>query len=414
MDNPPFHKGHKRNRSTHIPEYFKSKKGKPTHNRQSSSSSLRNTSLPNNRAYFVGNILRKSHIPTGAKQRINHRTYHKIPNNKYLVPTAKSNHPNYAKNIKSTNMAAKQPGTVNDTHGLLRKADDSSHWFETRLVEKKPAKEHRGRIIPPCFGRSTMTVSMPTAMEWPSYTFTLSALNFVNQSTTHYTMNMGLRNKSVIELVKASTKFQYKVMSNQSWKCRTIVWCSDQAGPFNRAMTAHNQQSTTAMEYELTNNMGKMTQPTSSTCIFKWEEQTYNEATDTMASQDRKEINNILKKPTNTKYPSTPFYWKPNDGITTIYDATTTIPGKQHHLLSEMYEDDTWQKGPGLVEYKDNIGRGGEVKTISPNIKFQKNWHMTLIWQPDGDFSGRCLDTSEEDPENTLEVDIIHTVFWNQ
>jgi len=37
-----------------------------------------------------------------------------------------------------------------------------------------------------------------------------------------------------------------------------------------------------------------------------------------------------------------------------------------------------------------------------------------LIWQPDGDFSGRCLDTSEEDPENTLEVDIIHTVFWNQ
>jgi hypothetical protein len=141
MDNPPFHKGHKRYRSTHIPEYFPSKKGKATHKRQSSSSSKRNTALPNNRGHFIGNVLKKSHIPSSAKQNVNHRNYHKIPNNKYLIPTSQPQKHTHPKSFKTPKMTSTKPGTINDVHGLLRKADDSFHFFETRLVKRISARE---------------------------------------------------------------------------------------------------------------------------------------------------------------------------------------------------------------------------------------------------------------------------------
>jgi hypothetical protein len=311
-------------------------------------------------------------------------------------------------------MTSSKPGTINDVHGLLRKADDSSHFFETRLVKRTPAREATRKTYPPTFERSTMEIAMTTENEWPCYTFTLSALNYINQSTSHYNMNMGLRNKSVINLIKATTKFQYKITSDQSWRCRKIVWTSGDPGPFNRAMTGHLQERSTAKEYELVNNMGTMTQTSHNTCNLAWNEPYYTSATETMEEQQNRTITSLLHGPLNTKYPSKPFYWKPSDGVITIYDETTTIPGKQQHLESEMYEDDTWQKGPGLVEYKDNIGRGGIVNQIDTDIKYQKNWHMTLIWQPDGDFSGKPLTKSDTDPKNYLECDIIHTLFFDQ
>jgi hypothetical protein len=269
-------------------------------------------------------------------------------------------------------------------------------------------------MYPLAFERTTMEITMTNKDTWPCYTFTLSSLNYINQSTSHYNMNMGLRNKSIINLIKATTKFQYRITSDQSWKCRKIVWTSGEPGPFNRTMTAHQQQQSMAREYELTNNMGIMRPADNNTCVLQWEEPYFSSTTETMEGSDSKSINSLLHGPLNTKYLSKPFYWKPSDGIITIYNETTTIPGKQQHLESDMYEDDTWQKGLGLVEYKDNIGRGGIVNQISGEIKFQKNWHITLIWQPDGDFSGRPLAKSDADPMNYLECDIIHTLFFDQ
>jgi hypothetical protein len=312
-------------------------------------------------------------------------------------------------------MTSKQTGTVNDTNGLLRKADDSNHFFETRLVERTPATQMERSIIPPGFKRTRLRVAMEEDGKWPSYTFTISALNFVNQITTHYTMNMGLRNKAVIDLVKSKTILNYKVMSDQPWQCRMIVWASGDAGPYNRGLGGHTQLQTTAgFEYELLNHMGTMSKTSHNTCKIDWEETSYTSPQDTMANNIPKRINNLLAGPLNTKYPSTPFYWQVSEGVTKIFECIETIPGKESHLKSQMFKMDTWQKGPGMVEYKDDIGRGGKVTSIGNDIKFQKNWHVTFIWQPEGDFSGSPLPVSKDDPFNWLEVDIIHTLFWNQ
>lgn len=408
MDNTPFRKGHKRNRSTHIPEYFPTKKGKVNHKRQSSSKSNRNTTLPSNRAHFVGRHLQRSRIPSSIKQNPNHRNYHRIPNNKYLIPSTSSGTSN------TRNMTSTLKGTVNDVNGLLNKADESGHFFETRLVERTPPKDVRGKRMPPAFRQARMKISMDKEDIWPCYTFTMSTIGYANQPTTHYNMNIGLRNRSVIDIIKATTKFQYKVMSDQSWKCRMIVWTSNDPGPFNRSSKAHAQETGSGREFELLNNIGEMYKTDHSTCRLKWDEPNYASPQDDMTQIQQKSLNAVLGGPLNTKYPSTPFYWSPNDGIVTLFDTTTTIPGKRQHLESEMYEDDTWQKGPGMVEYKDTIGRGGVVTSISQDIKHQKNWHMTLIWQPEGRFSGEPLPISEDNPNNTMELDIIHTVFWKQ
>ena len=195
---------------------------------------------------------------------------------------------------------------------------------------------------------------------------------------------MGLRHKTIIDLEKSNTSFIYEVNSNQSWQYHQIVWCSTEAGPFNRVNLVSRQTPKEGEEYELTDYMGYMMATGDVTCEFKWQEEYFNNPEDEMANRVEKSLPNLLHGPLNTKYPATPFYWRPSDGVNIIYNNTITILGKPQHLDSIVFKDDTWQKGPGLVEYIDDIGRGGKIKTIGNNVKFRKNWHMTLIWQPDG------------------------------
>jgi hypothetical protein len=412
----PFKKTHKRHRSTDVSDFLANKKNKSLHHRNSSSTSNRNTSLPTNRLLFNKNRSYKQNIPKGLGQNVNRSDYFRIPHNKYLRPQSKSiantTIKNYEKSKMSTSTAT---GDINSNHGLLRKADDGSHFYETKLVTKIPGQEDaKGNHIPPRFQRSTIKIAMENENEWPSYTFSLHSLNYVNQATTHYNMNMGLRNKPIIELKKADTVFEYEVRSDQAWTCRQIVWCSTTGGPFNRYLTPHRGHPTSGEEYELCNFTGSLTQTGDRTCQFEWKEKVFMNAQDTMAMENTKLLPNLLNGPLNTKYPSKPFYWSPSDGVSVIYDNTTTIPGKPQHLQSYMFIDRTWQKGPGLVEYTDEIGRGGRISSIGRDIKYGKNWHMTLIWQPEGRFSGKELPLDTDNPENYLELDIIHTLFWNQ
>ena len=65
-------------------------------------------------------------------------------------------------------MMSHQAGTVNDSHGLLYKADYATHWYETKLVTKTGAKTIQNRTIKAGFERSTIKISMKEENKWPT------------------------------------------------------------------------------------------------------------------------------------------------------------------------------------------------------------------------------------------------------
>ena len=150
---------------------------------------------------------------------------------------------------------------------------------------------------PPTFKRSTMKISMEEDFKWPSYTFSLHSLNFAAQQGTHYSINMGLCHKTIIDLEKSNTTFQYKITSNQSWSCRQIVWCATEAGPFNRATTAARTTIKPGFKYKLTDYIGTLEQTGEVTCTFNWKEQVLGNMADEMGSSITKTLPNLLHGP---------------------------------------------------------------------------------------------------------------------
>jgi hypothetical protein len=353
-----------------------------------------------------------SKIPRGVKQNVNHRNYLRIPNNKYQRIRQIDGPPTSNLKKQNNNMTSEITGNVNDQHGLLKKADHSAHFFETRLV--KPWNVFNGKKTMPKFERTTMKIAMENKNQWPSYVFTNSALPYANQVTTHYTTNVGFRNKPTVILKKSTTTMIYKIYSDQPWKCRQIVWTSGEVGPYNRPRTCGVDEKPDGKECELTNNMATMTVDKDNKAQWNWNEELLQTRQDNMNVTNAKSITNILQCPLNTKYPGPAFYYAPNDGIAVILDKTIEIPGKPQHLESMIWEDKAWEKGPGEVEYLDVIGRGGAVNSVTMEVKHQQNWHTMFIWQPCGDYCGNPLELSEENPRNFLEVDIIHTLHWEQ
>ncbi len=178
---------------------------------------------------------------------------------------------------------------------------------------------------------------------------------------------------------------------------------------YNRA-TKTNYNIDRNEEFQLLGNVGTMEQNRNNEAQFTWTEPSI---TTTGGNQTTNySITNLIQKPKNTKYPSTPFYWRTSGHVGTLFNQTTIIPGKEHHLDSGVYEEDTWQRLPGLVTYNNDIERGGKVTTTWNTIEHGNNTYLTLIWQPRGRLSGNPLIGSGN--TNTLEVDMIHTLFWDQ
>jgi hypothetical protein len=120
-----------------------------------------------------------------------------------------------------------------------------------------------------------------------------------------------------------------------------------------------------------------------------------------------------LTKPRDVKHPGPPFYWQPSKDNPIIYDETKDIPGKTNYLDSEMFLDDTWQKGPQEIEYDDTRQRGGGVTGSTGKLLFGKNTFITVIWQPLGRFSGEPLAATPTE-DNSLLCDVIFTTHWEE
>ena len=402
---------HKRKRSTHVTDYFTSsqKYKSNTHKRTSSSNKYptqhrRTSSLPINRTIFSkSGRSNKSYIPRNTKQNIWSRQYSKIPNNNKYNPYTMSTAANGGSHVKAS-------------HDLKPDVEDSKHHYETRLIKIEKSKTKRNLI----YKRNTMTIKMNDDNKWPCWTINLSALSFKPMQTYHFD-NIGFRHKSIVDLKKTSTTFLYQTNSVQPWDVRIIVWTHQDFVPFNRPSSANGIHSETD-EHEITGNLGflEYTDETKEKCQISWTEpfismSEVNQAhpiptfTDTETNHS---IDFLLTSPTNTKYPSTPFYWSPSDKVGVIYDNQSIIPPRPDHLDSDMFIHDTWQKLPGLVEYKDSLGRGGQTTAVSCDLKYAKNTYMTVIWQPGGRHSGNSYPSIGDN--NALNLDVIHTLYWNE
>lgn len=82
------------------------------------------------------------------------------------------------------------------------------------------------------------------------------------------------------------------------------------------------------------------------------------------------------------------------------------------NLDSAVHIEDTWQRLPGMVEFKDDKARGGKWSSWSYEIRHNKNTYLTCIWEPQGRLSGKPLPVT--DSSNTLLVDMIHTIHWSE
>ena len=385
-------------RSSKLTDFYPTTKKQKsnTHKRTSSSNKYptfhnRTSSLPTNwttfskKGYFYRSI-----IPKGLKTNIWSRKYSQIPNNKKYNPYNMSSAATGAGHVKAAQEKKEGP-------------DDPKHYYETRLA--RPVKGKRN----PYWVRSKILLSMIEESSWPCYTANISSLAFATLST-HYFENVGYRHKSIINLIKSTTTLIYETRSDQPWSCRAIVWTHDKYKCYNRASsldgTADNLQ-----EYELLPFPGKMEYDTTGTkAVFTWTEK-YLSA-DQTETETQHTFDDLLEPPLNTKYPSTPFYWAPSSQVGIIYDNVSIIPGKEHHLASSMFIEDTWQKLPGLVQYKDTITRGGITTETSAEIRYSKNTYLTLIWQPGGVHSGSPLPLVNKTAH--LKLDIIHTLYWSQ
>jgi hypothetical protein len=406
-ENPPFQRGHKRSRSTHITDYYCGSKttkstnstikaAKTTHNRSSSSTSThintvqqtnRNKHLPANRTYFKGNLSIRSTI---TKQNPNHKNYYNIPNNKYLRPTMS---------------AAKGQGKVTAPHELQEDVDTPQYYFETRTIQLKFGTTE------PTIERTTLTVEMRTKNEWPCYTFNAGVLDYADLTTQHQ-LNIGYRHKSAIILKKTKTEMIYQTSSNYAWKCRKIVWMSGNTTLYNRIKNKASDSQSSG-EYDLLPFVGTLKADRTSTEI-SWTQSTFNSAN--LADQVVHKIDYLLEGPKNTKYPSTPFYWAPSEHVSIVYDSMSIIPGKENYLDHGIHIDNGWEKGPGLISYDDKRERGGTVKTATAKIRFNKNMFITYIWEPEGVLSGQPLPASKtgNKDQNNLKIDVIHTIFWDE
>jgi hypothetical protein len=174
----------------------------------------------------------------------------------------------------------------------------------------------------------------------------------------------------------------YKTRSNQAWKCCIIVWTHPDFNEFNRCTDASGNGNYTIGEHEIMPFVGTMKQSPNDTtkATISWTETYFRGQNNNTEHEIRRTIDYLLEAPLNTKYPSTPFYWAPSANVGVLYDATTIIPGKEHHLDSGLYLDDTWQIGAGLVEYNDRMRRGGEHAGQWDKIKHSKNTYVTFIY----------------------------------
>jgi hypothetical protein len=407
MSDPTFKPGHKRHRSSHLEEYFHLQKKTRTaahkhHRSHSSNKSIsaynhisRNTALPANRSYIQGKRLTSN---KSSYQNQHHRNYYKIPNNVKYAPGAR--------------MSVSTPaGHINNDKKRERDNDESKHVYETRIVKPKhyhlAATRTRQQQQWSAFERTKMKIEMQTENTWPTWTFNAAALYF-QAHQSHYENNIGLRHKTVIDLKKFSTQFIYKSTSNQPWSRRIIVWTSTKDTRYNRTTNADGTNSVN--ELELTGFLGTMTEHQNK-ALFKWQEQSVSQ--DGTTSEVDRQFDNLLTKPRDVKHPGPPFYWQPSKDNPIIYDETKDIPGKTNYLDSEMFLDDTWQKGPQEIEYDDTRQRGGGVTGSTGKLLFGKNTFITVIWQPLGRFSGEPLAATPTE-DNSLLCDVIFTTHWEE
>jgi len=312
--------------------------------------------------------------------------------------------------------AANGGSHVKASHELKADVEESKHHYETRLI--KIVKSITKRSI--SYVRDKITIKMDDDNKWPCWTINLSALSYKNMQMYHFD-NIGYRHKSIVDLKKTSTTFIYQTNSVQPWDVRIIVWTHPDFIPYNRPSSPNRVHSATE-ENELTGKIGffEYTDRTNEKCKISWKENfifitPVDENNPTPTFTDIKiqhEIDFLLSSPINTKYPSTPFYWSPSDKVGVIYDNQSIIPPKPDHLDSDMFIHNTWQKLPGLVEYKDSLGRGGRTTAVSCDLKYAKNTYMTVIWQPGGRHSGNSFPSLGDN--NALILDVIHTLYWNE
>lgn len=404
-------RGHKRTQAqTNIPQFFQYSKGKKqgekarrTHTKNTSSGErshhFKNPSLPNNRTAFYGNYASRSKIPKYTKSNIWTKRYEKLPYN--------------VKYNRYTMNAAKGQGSITAAHSTEHKSEESQHFYETR-----PVKAVMGtKATPQAYWQRSrdMKIEMKTRDTWPTYTFSITALTYKEQGN-YYERNTGYRHHSKINFKKSTTDLIYQIKSNQPWECRIIIWTSGQHKEyFNRAsdITSRRQDNE---ELELTNNIGIMTvDGTTNKAHLRWDEIYADSSDNLMTVPVSHDIDNLLERPRDTKHPSAAFYWGPSEDVGVIYDAIHVIPGKENYLDSTVHIEKTWQKLPGLCEFKDKRERGGGGTTKpSKEIKNNLMTYMTCIWQPCGRHAGEPLPAEGTTLANILELDIIHTLYWDE
>ena len=405
--------GHKRKRSTQITDFYTVQKKTKAHHRKRSSTShttqhtlqgTRNTALPTNRIRFHKNFSYRSTIPKGIKQNPHHRNYYGIPNNKRYASgqiTRKSH----------TMSTTTGQGHVKGAQDLENKTEESKRYYETRTVMPRniAVKNHKGQVVrAEEWNRSRIKITMRKEQTWPTYTFNTTSMYWTPVGHL-YSVNMGYRHKPVIRINKFTTTLIVKSTSDQPWKMRTIVWTHDDQVLFNRASSVTGQR--VSGEMELLTNVGWLTPGHNRQAKIEWQETFYS--ADGTPTETPRSIDYLIEAPLNTKYPSECFYWGTTSAVGVLYDAITSIPGKTNFLDSEMFKLDTWQMGPGTIEYNDIRARGGDIQTHHTKVKHRKNTYITFFFEPEGKFSGEpLLATDSED--NSLEIDIIHTIHWDE
>lgn len=306
---------HKRQHSTDLHKYFPTTKSPKTsassksHIRHISTSIIgRTTALPTNRTTFVRNISYRSTIPKGLKANKNTRRYLRIPNNrKYGIGS-----------MATTTTGA---GNLGGVETLVPKIDHSKRFYETRLVEITRKRNGTGALV-----RSPISISMPSENTWPTWTANISMLPRTAYDEW-YESNMGYRHKGIIDLHKTTTIMITQTTSKQPWKCRMIVWTHGDGKPYNRVQDANGSMDSD-MEYELLNTPGTLKEKEGERCAeISWTNHYVEVSNEDQPMASINRIDNLLERPLNTKYASTPFYWGTSQEVGILYDSTHIIPG---------------------------------------------------------------------------------------
>lgn len=302
----------------------------------------------------------------------------------------------------SSSSAATGAGHVPAKKEVENDNNEDLHHYQLRLVTVVNQRNV------PTIKRAKPVINMPEDNKWPCWTVNLSALAF-QTIQTHYTQNTGLRHKSTINLKKTRINFVYKNRSNYSWTCRQIVYSDKDFKLANRCSNPMGITRSTE-EQEVFNFMGRYHASAihHDQSIIEWDERYYNQPGVNQPAATphiiQHTVQNLLQPPKHEKHHNTPFYWVPRSTRLIVYDACSDIPGKPDHLDSIIYVEKLWQLLPGVVQYKDEIQRGGRQLTASMELENDLNRYVTFIWQPDHLFSGEAFD-EEEDTNALMDTD---------